>query len=85
MWASSKKRQPMAGNRSQVLHASVRACAHLANNVGQRHATSAKAYTNQMWRRRNGKASPKWRAIANEAYICRGLASINSGVCALDK
>ncbi|KAG5614931.1 hypothetical protein H5410_014755 [Solanum commersonii] len=58
MWASSKQRQPMADNRNQVLHASAVACAHLANNVGQRHAASAKAYTNQMWRVRIGRASP---------------------------
>jgi len=26
------------------------ACAHLANNVGQQHAPSAMAYTDQSWR-----------------------------------
>ncbi|KAG5614920.1 hypothetical protein H5410_014744 [Solanum commersonii] len=43
-------------------------------------ACIAKAYTNQMWRGRNGKASPVAQRIANEAYICRASQASIAGV-----
>jgi len=42
--------QPTTGDIDQGLHASTVACAHLANDVGQRDAASAKVCTKQPWR-----------------------------------
>jgi len=56
--ASARRRPPTAGGISQGLHASDIASAHLANDVEQRHATSAKACTLQPWCVRIGWASP---------------------------
>ena len=47
-----------AGGISEGLHASDVACAHLANDVGNRHGASAKACTHQSWRVRIGWVSP---------------------------
>ena len=41
---------PTAGGISEGLHASDVACAHLANDVGNRHRESAKACTHKPWR-----------------------------------
>ncbi|KAG5614861.1 hypothetical protein H5410_014685 [Solanum commersonii] len=49
MYASGKRRPPTAGSISQGLHTSAVACAYLANDVGQKHAASAKACTHQSW------------------------------------
>ena len=50
MWASGKWRRPTSCGISEAMNTSDVACAHLANDVDQRHATSAKAYTHQPWR-----------------------------------
>jgi len=41
---------PTAGGISEGLHASDVACAHLANDVGNRHGALAKACTHKPWR-----------------------------------
>jgi len=46
-----------AGGISEGLHASDVACAHLANDVGNRHGASAKACTHKLWRVRIDWAS----------------------------
>jgi len=48
---------PTAGGISEGLHASDVACAHLANDVGNRHGASAKACTHKPWRVRIDWAS----------------------------
>ena len=51
MWASGKLRRPKSCGISEGMNfTSDVACAHLANDVDQRHVTSAKAYTHQPWR-----------------------------------
>jgi len=48
--ASARRRRLTAGSISQDLDAFDVACAHLASDVGQRHASSSKACTYQPWR-----------------------------------
>jgi len=77
MWGSARRRRPTAGGNNQGLHASGVACAHLANNDGNRHATSTKACTYKLWCVRIGWAS--------EAVACahRPMASdISQGMLA---
>ena len=54
------------------------ACAHLANDVDQRHATSAKAYTHQPWRVPIG-----WATYSLACEHRPNLAHINRGMCVL--
>jgi len=58
MWASARRLHPTAGGISQGLQGTDVACAHLANDVGNRHAASAKACTHKPWNVRIGWASP---------------------------
>jgi len=57
MWGLAKRCRPTARGINQGLHASDVACAHLANNDGNRHATLTKACTHKPWRVRIDWAS----------------------------
>jgi len=57
MWGPARRRRQTAGDINQGLHASDMACAHLANNDGNRHTTSTKACTHKSWRVRGAWAS----------------------------
>jgi len=75
MWASARRRHPTTGGISQGLQASDVACAHLANDVGNRHAASAKASTHKPWNVRMAGRHRPWptrvgqqQATSTKAY-----------------
>jgi len=54
-WASpavASAHRPLTGDIGQGLDTSTVVCAHLANDVGQRHAASSKAFMHQPWHMR---------------------------------